>query len=98
MRELREETGIIVTEADLRPMYTDVNHPAIYKCYGVFVDSRAEIRLQAGETVDYKWLPYAEFMEFIKTDDFVVRIDESISRHIEEFEKLMHPDNILHRA
>ena len=89
VRELQEETGIRITEADLCPLYTEVIHPAIYKCYRVFVDSSVEVHLQEGETVDYKWLPHAEFMKFIKTNDFVLRIGENILRHIDAFEKLV---------
>ena len=88
VRELYEETGIKITEADLCPVYAEVVHPAIYKCYGVFVDSSVEIRLQEGETVDYKWLPRAEFMEFIKNEDFVIKIGESIMRHIDKIQEL----------
>lgn len=43
--------------------------------------------MQKGETVDYKWLPYNEFLEFIKTDKFVDRIAESILKNKENIDK-----------
>ncbi len=43
-----------------------------------------EIKLQDGGTVDYKFLPYDKFMNFICTNEFVDRIGESILRHKDE--------------
>lgn len=84
IRELYEETGIKVTENQIQFAYSEVKHPPIYKCFVALVDDDVQIKLQDGETVDYKFLPYDEFMYFILTDAFVDRIGESILRHKDE--------------
>lgn len=90
IRELKEETGITVSEEQLQLAYTDVCEPSrIYKCFVAHVTGNEKIILQEGETVDYKWLPYDEFLEFIKTDKFVDRISASIQRHIVEIESCL---------
>lgn len=78
VRELKEETGITAEEEQLCFAYTEVRHPPIYKCFVALVEGDEQITLQEGETVDYKWLKYDEFLEFIKTDDFVPKIRDSI--------------------
>ncbi len=84
IRELYEETGIKVTENQIQFAYSEVKHPPIYKCFVALVDDDVQIKLQDGETVDYKFLPYDEFMDFILTDAFVDRICDSILRHKDE--------------
>lgn len=86
IRELKEETGIAVSEEQLHLAYTEVGEPSIYKCFVARVTGKEKVILQEGETVDYKWLPYNEFLEFIKTDKYVDRISASILRHIVEIE------------
>ncbi len=87
IRELKEETGITVSEEQLKLAYTEICEPPIYKCFVVRVSGNEKIILQKGETVDYKWLPYNEFLEFIKTDKFVDRIAESILKNKENIDK-----------
>lgn len=85
IRELYEETGIKVTENQIQFAYKEVGtQPQLYRCFVALVDDDIQIKLQDGETVDYKFLPYDEFMDFIRTDAFVDRIRESILRHKDE--------------
>lgn len=42
--------------------------------------------MQKGETVDYKWLPHDDFLEFIKSDEFVPKIRDSILRNIDSID------------
>lgn len=86
IRELNEETGLIVTETQLCLAYTEVKHPAIYKCFAAFVEENEQISLQKSETIDYKWLPYNDFLEFIKTDEFVPKIRDSILQNIKSID------------
>lgn len=58
-------------------------------CFVAHVTGNKKIILQEGETVDCKWLPYDEFLEFIKTDKFVDRLSASILRHIVEIEAII---------
>ncbi len=85
IRELYEETGIKVPENQIQFAYKEVGtQPQLYHCFVALVNDDVEIKLQDGETVDYKFLPYDEFMDFILTDAFVDRIGESILRHKHE--------------
>ena len=85
IRELYEETGIKVPENRIQFAYKEVGtQPQLYHCFVALVDDDVEIKLQDGETVDYKFLPYDQFMDFILTDEFVDKIGESILRHTNE--------------
>lgn len=86
IRELKEETGIVVSEEQLKLAYTEVREPPIYKCFVAHVSGNERIILQEGETVDYKWLSYNEFLEFIKTNKFDDGASKGILRHIAEIE------------
>ena len=89
IRELREETGISVDESQLRFAYTEIREPSIYKCFVVLIDGNEKITLQEGETVDYKWLTYEEYLAFIKTDKFVGKVANSVLEHIGDIEKCL---------
>lgn len=68
-RELYEETGIQVETLEL--LGREVSDPAhsIFYMYRVDVDCvKNSIRLQAGETVDYRWIPPEEFPAFVQQD------------------------------
>ncbi len=92
VRELREETGIVVPVSDLNPVYSLIYKkvPAIFKCFIVFVNKEdTAIRLQDGETVDYRYLPYDEFKTFIQTEEYVPSINERFQLHKELFDKMI---------
>lgn len=95
LRELREETGITVSEEDLHPVYVDARmgidgRRSIYHCFVVFFDPAEQtIRLQEGETVDYRLLPYEEFRRFILTDEFVHPICQRVLDHQEEYDRII---------
>lgn len=75
VRELREETGIVVSEADLTLVDRQVRHdPAtIYHVYAVTVpDGNITITLQPGETVDYRFLPFEDFVSAAHGPDYVI--------------------------
>lgn len=76
LRELREETGIIVSAGDLHPVAV-YPHPSldgwntIYHSFIAFFDpSEQTIRLQDGETVAYDLLSYEDFKRFLHNDRF----------------------------
>ena len=80
LRELREETGIAVSALDLHPVYVNTwpetagmgAGSSIYHSFVTFFDpSKQTIRLQEGETMDYKLLSYEAFKEFLLEDRFV---------------------------
>ena len=69
-RELYEETGIIAEE--LENIYTSYFKDRFYKGYLCRTNSaKNSIRLQEGETIDYKWVDKTEFLEIYESDEFV---------------------------
>ena len=95
LRELREETGIDVPAEALHPVYTDARpgidgYSTIYHSFVVFFNpSEQVIRLQEGETVDYRFLPYEAFKRFLLTDECVQPIRRRFSDHQAAFDRLI---------
>jgi mutator protein MutT len=92
IRELKEETGIEVTASDLKFVYSYIykNVPSIYKCFVVFIDKETtKIQLQEGETIDYRYLSYSEFKQFIQTDDYVDWVRERFCAHEKLFDTVI---------
>lgn len=96
LRELREETGIAVSAQDLHPVYVDAwpgmtgMGSTIYHSFVVFfAPSKQTIRLQDGETVDYKLLPYEAFKRFLLEDRFVDVVRRRFLDHREDFDRII---------
>lgn len=95
LRELREETGIAVSPEALRPVYTDARpgidgYSTIYHSFLVFFDPDEQtIRLQEGETVDYRLLPYGDFKRFLLTDECAQPICRRFLDHQEDFDRII---------
>jgi 8-oxo-dGTP diphosphatase len=93
IRELKEETGIDVMDSDLNFVYSYIykNVPSIYKCFVVFINKeKTKIQLQEGETIDYRYIPYNEFKQFIKTDNYVDWVRERFCIHEKLFDTIIH--------
>ncbi|GKU24432.1 NUDIX hydrolase [Clostridium folliculivorans] len=93
IRELKEETGIEVRDSDLNFVYSYIykNVPSIYKCFVVFINKeKTKIQLQEEETIDYRYLPYNEFKQFIKTDEYVDWVRERFCVHEKIFDTIIH--------
>lgn len=87
-RELKEETGIRVRTEQLRHILTHVwdGIPAIYHFYAVRVrEDGLSVTLQAGETVDWKLIPYARFKELVRQAEYPM-LPEPFCRRFLEFE------------
>ena len=95
LRELREETGIIVSARELHPIYEDARLGndglnTIYHSFVVFFDPAEQtIRLQEGETTDYDLLPYEDFKQAIKEDRFAAPIRQSFQDHQEAYDRII---------
>ena len=91
-RELQEETGICVELEELLPVYTEVserNH-AIYYCFAVKVKKQGiHIKLQDGETVAWKFLPYPQWKDFLKSEETAKPIRNRYSSHENDIEKIL---------
>ena len=95
VRELREETGLLVAEEELIPVYVQnamglTGCPGIFHSFLVFFDpGEQEIRLQEQETVDWRLIPYEEYKEFVVSGDFTAGIRKRFLRHRETFDRLI---------
>lgn len=94
-RELQEETGITLPESSLHPVYVQPRQlpggfPAIYHSFlAVFDPDTQAIRLQAGETVDYRLMPYKEFLQFMMTEHYISFVRQRFLDHQAAFDRLM---------
>lgn len=71
-RELREETGISCEEfQQVGHFIQDENH-CIFDSFVCVTDcAKDSVILQAGETIDYKWISEAEFIEFVNSEEMI---------------------------
>ncbi len=92
LRELKEETGILTQESDLRFVYSYLmkGMPAIYYCYMIVINrNNTEIKLQRGETIDYRYISYDRFKELIQTEKFVDTIRDRFNIHAGLFDNIV---------
>lgn len=69
-REMLEETGI--TAEVLEPIGVYVSHDTICHNYICIVScDKNSVRLQIGETVDFKWVTEKEFADFVNSDKMI---------------------------
>lgn len=71
IRELQEETGIL--SSDLRHVGTIIKDSTIYMEYVCFYAGRKDVRLQKGETVDYKWVTREELADMRKQGNLITQ-------------------------
>ena len=70
MRELQEETGIYA--GTLTNIGRFVSHNTIYENFLCVTDcDKNSVTLQEGETVSYKWISEAEFIDFVNSDAMI---------------------------
>ena len=68
VRELGEETGLRVPPGEFVLLGSCLDGSCIVDTYFVRLDRvRPGIRLQPGETVDYRWMPFADFTAFLES-------------------------------
>lgn len=95
VRELREETGLVIPPEEFRPVYVDQKdridgYSAIYHSFLVFFDPEEQtIRLQEEETVDWRLMPYEEFLSLLSGGNIVPSIRERFILHRERLEELL---------
>lgn len=89
VRELLEETGIQRKQEELIPLYdyTDYKRHCIYHAYINIVEKDTKITLQPGETMNYQWLSYEEFVELILSERFVSSEQERFILHRQQIEE-----------
>lgn len=69
-RELFEETGIVAT--NLKELYHTRDGQTLYVMYQCLTDwPKDGITLQAGETMNYRWLNQSEFLSWLQSDEVI---------------------------
>lgn len=69
LRELREETGIVLDHLEEMNSSVHWHFNSIHHSYlGITDCPKDSITLQPGETEDYRWVSEAEFKEFVNSD------------------------------
>lgn len=77
MRELREETGIVKQPEELTFLLKLTHGPTVFYVYAAEVESaNIPITLQENETIDFKFLPYDKFCDFVESEEFAASIRE----------------------
>jgi len=93
LRELREETGLQVQKEDIHRIALTCSggdQHGIFHTYAVFVDmTKQHIRLQAGETIDYRLVSYDEFLSIMESDQYVPSLREQFRLYRNPFEQYM---------
>ena len=80
-RELEEETGISRGQWSHLGRY--VERDTIYEGFLCVTDwPKAAVRLQEGETVDYRWLTREEFITFFDSDQCIERFKRRLKDYV----------------
>jgi 8-oxo-dGTP pyrophosphatase MutT (NUDIX family) len=90
VRELFEETGIVVSQEELFFLGTQEKRNAFVDMFMIQKDiQRSDIRLQAGETVDAKWVTLAELDEMIGRGELAFPVERRLSQIRNQFEAFL---------
>lgn len=82
VRELEEETGILVAQDELHLLYTMIEGDALWYTYWVKTTvSETVIRYQEGETVDHQWINGVTFMRYLNEGSFPPPMKVRILEH-----------------
>lgn len=94
-RELSEETGILQTLENFREIYVHVDkiRHCIYHCYLACIPKEVPVKLQMGETMDYRFLDFTEFNKLVLSDRFVLSEQSRYILHKELMEEVLNENN-----
>lgn len=94
-RELSEETGILQTLENFREIYVHVDkiRHCIYHCYLTCIPKEVPVKLQMGETMDYRFLDFTEFNKLVLSDRFVLSEQSRYILHKELMEEVLNENN-----
>ena len=81
-RELQEEAGISCGSWSYLGRYVEMD--TIYEGFICITDRpKDQIRLQPGETSDYRWLSQREFVEFFDSNDCIERFKRRLGTYVD---------------
>lgn len=76
LREIREETGLILTDQQLENHKQFVDHPdqCLFYCYWAHTDEdKSTIQVQQGETEDFVWVAPKDLATFLEQEKIIPR-------------------------
>lgn len=80
-RELLEETGILAGELEL--IYKSFTQDTIYKGYLCRTNvAKNSIKLQQGETINYKWVNKSCFLKIFESEEFVTSLKDRLRKFV----------------
>jgi len=83
-REMFEETGLKAEHLEFVDNAVSEFSHSIFFSYVAYVScDKASVRLQEGETIDYKWVNLQEFFEFLEADDALKGHNERYKKYID---------------
>lgn len=92
-RELREETGLTCGEFTRIGYEVFAPTHCLYHSFLCTVDcDKASVRLQPGETEDYRWMTEREFADFVNSDDMIPSQKRRLSRYLLDAGYLQEPE------
>lgn len=88
VRELKEETGLSVSESELIKVSKNIDDHCIILSYLVSLKSiNPEITLEENETIAFQWIPFSQIHSFMLHTDFVYTSRKRIEDNIEFIKK-----------
>lgn len=95
VRELWEETGLDIEEADLTYLNTLIGDNYLFHSYLTVIDVDGSlVRMQDGETVDWRLLSWDEFFAWIKDGKVAQTIGERMEFYLDRLKGLLESKNI----
>lgn len=93
IRELHEETGLTVAEAQITLLGCSCSWPYLGRDFGVHMNvDLSQVRFQKGETCDAKWVSFAEFAAMARAGEFAPSLTSHMRDYREAFLKFTgHP-------
>ena len=90
VRELEEETGILVDPSDLKILYTMIEEDSIWFTYMVkkTIDDN-QIRYQDGETIDHRWIDASNFLKYLYEGQFPEPMKIRVEEHWELLKEIL---------
>lgn len=95
IRELEEETGLVVREEQITLLGCSCSWPYLGRDYGVHMDVELDqVRFQKGETCDAKWVSFAEFAAMAREGKFAPSLTDHMRDYKTAFLKFVgHPES-----
>ena len=85
-RELFEETGICTDRFELISVVRSDRNPVFFYSYLACTDAdKDSVKLQEGETIDYKWVDRAGLFAYIDSDEAIKTHNKRNRRYFEKF-------------